>query len=88
MNWQAFDMKDRQAMPLEKRLERCQAEVKNVLVINRIELRLFDKISRIGELENDSSFGLQQSPQACDEIVRVGRVRQDVVPENEIRVAA
>ena len=51
-----FDVEDRQAVPLEQRLQRRKAEVKNVLVVNRVELVLLDELCRVGKLKDDAAL--------------------------------
>ena len=51
---QAFDVENFQSMPREQRLQRDEAEIKNVFVINRVELRLLDEIHAVGKFQDDA----------------------------------
>src|SRR5215831_1537838 len=86
MDRDSFDVVNGKSMPREKRFQRGQAEVKNVFVINRIELVLLDEIHRVREFENNPPVWLQQSPQPGNKIVRARRVSKNVVAQDQIRL--
>src|SRR5437016_6204327 len=79
-------MKNRKAMALEQRLQRRQTEVKNVLMINGIELAVFDEIRRVGKFQDDTAMRLEQSAKSANEIIGIRRVGKDIVAEDQIRL--
>ena len=58
-----------------------------MLVIDGVELVLFDQVLQVREFKRDHPALLQQRLGAADEIVEVRHVRQHVVAENEIGLA-
>ena len=71
-------------MTLEQRLERGEAEVKNVLVVDRVELATLDEIAGVGKFEDYAPAGLEQGFQAGDEVVRVWHMGEDVIAEDQV----
>src|SRR6266436_3081987 len=87
MNWEALDMENGKTVALKQWLEGDQAEIKHMLVIDRVELALLDEIGGVGEFDDDASSGFEERPQAGDKIVRVGYVGKNVVAEDQVGFA-
>ena len=50
---QFFNAENFQSVPREQRLQRREREIENVLVVNRVELGVFDEIHAVGKFQND-----------------------------------
>src|SRR5438045_2284463 len=84
MNGQPLHMKNLQPVPFEQRFERGQAEIKNMLVVNRVELALLDKIGGVRELKDDSALRLEQRAQTRNKIIRVWRMSKNIVAQDQV----
>ena len=87
MDVQPLHAEDGQTVPLEQRLERSECEIENVLVIDGVELSVLDEIRAVRELQRDTAIWLEQGFEASDEVIRVRRVGEDVVAENQVGLA-
>src|SRR4051812_12269066 len=88
MDVQSLHIENGQPVPPEQRLERRQAEIKHVLVINCVELGFFDEIRGVRKFKNDAAIGFEQGAEACDKIVCVGRMCEHIVSHDQIRLPA
>src|SRR5579883_1870721 len=77
-------MENFQSVTLKQRLQRGQAEIENMLMVDRVEFRFLDEIQRVRKFQNDASAGFEQRFQARDKIVRVRRVRENIVAQDQI----
>jgi hypothetical protein len=81
---QRLDVPHRQALGREDALHRAQRQVREVLVIDRVELRLLHQAQQVRELDRDRARRRQRLAQATDEVVDVGHVGQHVVAEDQV----
>ncbi len=68
--------------------DRQRREVREVLVVDRVELGLLDQVQQMGELHRQDAAGSQQHLQARHEIVQRRHVREHVVADDEVGRAA
>ncbi len=59
-----------------------------MLVINRVELPLLHQLHQVGKLHRHQPRRLEEDPDAADEVVQIGHVRQDVVADQQVRTAS
>ena len=57
---QTLHTEDAQAMSLEQRLECGEREIKNMLVIDHVELRVPDEVCAVGKLQRDAARHLKK----------------------------
>src|SRR5437867_3991076 len=88
MNRNSLRAKDCQSMPLEQGLQRRHRKIKNVLMVNRIELRVLDQIDGVGKFQDNSATRFDQRFEAGHEIVCVWRMSEDIVAENQVSLFA
>lgn len=84
VNGEVEDIEGFESMPSKQGYESGQGEVEDVLVIDGVELEVFDEVAGVREFEDDATGGSDECGEAGDEIVDVGDVGEDVVGENEI----
>ena len=61
-----------------------QREIREVLVVDRVELVLGDQPKQVRHLDRDDPLGLQEDLQALDEVEQPGHVREHVVARDEV----
>ncbi len=88
MRRQAIDVEHAQAMAGQHTVRHQQREIREVLVVDRVELALRDQAKQVGEFHRDGAARLQQDRQACDEIVEVRHVRQHIVGADQVGLPA
>ena len=79
-----LDVEDAEAVGREDAARSGEREVREVLVVDRVELVLFDESREVRELHRDHTVGLQQQLDAGDEVVEVGDLGQHVVPDHQV----
>jgi hypothetical protein len=84
VNGEVEDIEGFESMPSKQGDESGQGEVEDVLVIDGVELEVFDEVAGVREFEDDATCGSDECGEAGDEIVYVGDVGEDIVGENEI----
>ena len=84
MRGELLDVSELQAVPDRDLLHRCQREVREVFVIDRIELVTRHQTDKVRELQGNGPFRLQKTDHARDEIVKVGHLSQDIVTDDEV----
>src|SRR5207245_1978193 len=72
----------------EDALGRVQREIREVLVVDRVELIAFDQPRQMRKLEGDRSVPGEHQADATHEIVEVGYLCQDVVADDQVGAAA
>src|SRR5215471_18453478 len=75
-------------MALEQRLQRRQTEIKNVLMVDRVEFTLLHEVRGVRKLQNDPPTRLNQGSETRNEIIRVRGVGKDIVAQNQIGLVA
>ncbi len=78
------EVEDPEPMASEHVLDRFEGQIREVLVVDRVELDLFEQVEHVGELDGRDSLGLEHEADALDEVVEVGHVGQHVVADHEI----
>ena len=69
-------------------LDRDQREVREVLVVDGVELVLGDQPREMRELERDHALGREQARHAGDEVVEVGHLGEHVVADDQVGLPA
>ena len=87
MRWQLLDIDQLQPVPRCHRVDRDQREIREMLVIDRVELVFLDQFFEVGEFQGHDAFRLQKAGDSGDEIIEIGNLGQDVVARNEIGAA-
>ena len=85
---QPFDVANRQSMRLQQPHERRHGEVREVLVVDRVELEPVDEVAEVRHLDADATVCSGEDSQRADESVRIGNVREDVVRDDEVGLSA
>ncbi len=52
---QAFDAENRQTVPREQWLQRREREIKNVLMVDCVELVVLDELDAVGKFQRDAA---------------------------------
>ena len=84
MRRKLLDVDQLQAVPRRQALDGHEREVREVLVVDRVELVLRHQPLEVRKLQRDHAFRLQQERHAGDEVVEVGHLGQDVVADDQI----
>ena len=79
-----LDVEDAQAVGGEDAARGAEREVREVLVVDGVELVLLDEAREVRELHRDDAVGLQQLLDAGHEVVEVGYLGQHVVADHEV----
>ena len=79
-----LDVEDAQAVGGEDAARGGEREVREVLVVDGVELVLFDEAREVRELHRDDAVGLQQLLDPGHEVVEVGHLGQHVVADHEV----
>ena len=88
MGWKLFDIDHREAVPVENGLDRPEREVREVLVVDRVELVLRQQPHEMRHLDRQQAVRCKQLRQSSDEVVDVRDLREGVVAGNQIGLAA
>src|SRR5580698_1898641 len=84
MGSELLDVKYPQSMPARETVHRHQRKVREVLMVNRVELIFLDKPLEMREFECDHPLRRQQLRHSRSEVVEIGDLRQHVVADDEI----
>ena len=84
MRRQLLDVEEPQAVRGEDLSRGEQREVREVLVVDRVELRLLDQAQQVRELHRDAPPGVEQELEAGDEVVEVRHVGEHVVADDQV----
>ena len=87
MRRQLLDVEHAQAVRGEGRGRRVEREVREVLVVDRVELVALDEADQVRELDRDRAARREQHLEAAGDVVQVGHVRVDVVGDDQVRRA-
>src|SRR6185503_7556056 len=79
-----FDIEDRESVGEKNLLDRSKGQVGKMLVVNRVELIFVHEPHQMRELHGNHSRALQQHLQACDKVVDVGYMCEDIISEQQI----
>ena len=88
MGGQLFDIPDTQVGGFEDPFNRVEREIGKVLVVDGVELGVFDELQQVGEFQRNGAVGLEDSFEAASEVVDVGHVGIDVVASNQVGLPA
>ena len=61
MNWKPLDVIQVEPVPLKERSEPVQRVVKEVFMVNRVELAMFDHIQSVSELKDRDAGWFQKA---------------------------
>ena len=81
---QLLDVAHAQAVTREDRLEREQRKIREMLVVDLIELHVDDRAQHVRELDRRESVRFQDDRDPADEVVQVRDVREHVVRGEQI----
>src|SRR6185436_996636 len=81
MRPQFFDIENRKTGAFEHVLHDQQRQIREVFVINRVELSMANLLHEVRKLERDHTVRLQQDFHACDKGKQIRYMSQNVVPE-------
>ncbi len=85
---QLLDVEQPQAVGGEHALDDREREVREVLVVDRVQLVLVDQPHQVRELDGDDAARREQHLHAADEVVEVGHVGEHVVGGDQVGLAA
>ena len=85
---QLLHVDDRQAVCGEDPARRPEREVREMLVVDGVELVLVEQTLEVGELEGEQARGCKELRESGDEVVEVRHLGEDVVADDEVRPAA
>ena len=81
---QLLDVEELEPVLREETLDRAERQVREVLVVDGVELAPLDQLQKMVELEGQDAVVRHESPEPAREAVQVGRVGEDVVRDDEI----
>ncbi len=84
MSPQLLDVDDAHLHAGEEGVEDQQREIREVLVVDRVELVLGDQPKQVRHLDRDDPLWLQEDLQALDEVEQPRYVREHVVARDEV----
>src|SRR5687767_4456301 len=85
MDRQPLDVNNSKFVTRKKRQQGNQGEIEDVLVVNGVELEVFNQVTGIRKLENDSSLRREKRSEGRDESIGVGHVCEHIVSQQQIR---
>ena len=88
MGGELLDVDHRQTVPGQRLLRRQQREVREVLVVDGVELDLVHEVEQVGELDAQPPLRFEDQGEAGHEVVEIGDVGEDVVGHDEVGGAA
>jgi len=88
MGRELLDVDHRQVVSGQRVLGREQREVREMLVVDRVELDLRHEVEQVGEFDAQGACRLEGHREPGHEVVEVGHVGQNVVGDDEIRTPA
>ena len=88
MALELLDVDEVEPLLAEDRADRMEREVGKVLVVDRVVLEMLHELCEVRELERRGAVGREEPRDAGGEVVDVGHLGEDVVPEDEVRVPA
>ncbi len=68
--------------------DRQQREIREMLVIDGVELVLLDQVGEMRKLQRNDAFGLQQQLQATNKVIEIRHLRQNIVTDQEVGLAS
>ena len=72
----------------KNRVDRSERQVREVLVVDRVELTVFDQLHQVWKFKGRHAVRFEQVGKTCDEVVDIRHVRQDIVRDGQIGRAA
>ena len=85
---QAIDVDDGQAMGGEDPAQGEHREVREVLVVDRVELVVGQEPEQVRHLDREEAVVGEQDREATDEVVDVGHLGQDVIADEQVGAAS
>src|SRR5262249_40459533 len=84
MSRQKLDVKYFEFVLVRKTLNRHKRKVREMLVIDRVELVPVNEPLKMGELERDHTIWGQHMHHSCGKIIEISDLRRNIVTNNEI----
>ena len=84
MGGKVFDIKHLKAVSGREAIDRHQRKIREMLVIDRVELVFVDQPLEVGKLERNHPVWSQKMRHSRGEVVEVRDLRQDIVADDEI----
>src|SRR4029077_7754832 len=72
-------------MPRRHTLDRHQREIREMLVINGVELGVGDESLERRKFKCDDALGLEQQAHASHEVVEIGYLGENIVANDQVR---
>ncbi len=88
MGWQFLHVDDLEVMAVRHIPDRQQREIREMLVIDCVELVLLDQIGEMRKLQRNHAFRLQQQMQTTHKVIEIRNLRQNVVADQEVGLAS
>ena len=83
-----FDVDDLQVVAAEQSVERREAEVAEMLVVDRVEFDVVNQILEVWALDNGNAARLEHLAEAGNDSVQIGHMGQDIVGVDDVRSTA
>src|SRR5207247_8497014 len=84
MRLQLLHIEHHELVRREESLHRQQREVREVLVVNGVELIACNQPHQMRKLYRDHPTGRQQNPQSGNEVVEGGYLGEHVIPDQQV----
>ncbi len=81
---EVLDVVQEHAVPADQSVDRAAREVAEVLVVDRVELGVFDEVADVGVLHRHDAVVGQEDGHALDEAVEIGDVGHHVVGDDHV----
>src|SRR5258708_7086158 len=88
MGGERFNIESAQSMPHKQRLHDDERKIREVLVVDGIELAAGNLLLQGGKLERYDAFRLQEDRKSFHEVVDVWNVGQNIVGHNQVGATA
>src|SRR5690606_38836129 len=85
--WQLVNVEEHQAVVFEDPFHRAKREIREVFVIDGIELISFYQPQEVGEFHSDYTVGLQEHLHTAYQVIDIRNVGQHVVTDQQVGLA-
>src|SRR5215472_8021611 len=75
-----------ESVPVEELSDHQQRQIRQVFMVNRVELILLHESHQMGELQRDGPRLVEQKFQPTDEAIDVRHMGENIAPNDEIRL--
>src|SRR5579885_298253 len=84
MRRQLLHVEKREPVSRQNPLGGEQREIREVLVVDGVELVVLDEPQQVRELQRQNTGRFQKNPETFHEIVQVRYLRENVIPQNQL----